>query len=375
MTNEPSLTSWLVEPLDADVRKSIDRLCRAEDVQRVSLMPDVHLAKEVCVGAVVATAQLVYPAAVGSDIGCGMATLALESESAAIDNEPSAARILRDLYKLVPSNRLRKPPELPEQLTDTPLSASSLEKESTRNGRVQLGTLGRGNHFLEFQADQDGQLWVMVHSGSRAMGQAISQHHARRREQPERSSLYALDADEEPGQAYLSDVAWARRYARENRLQMLRAVEVIMQREFGMDMDWSTLIHCDHNHVQCENLDGERLWVHRKGAQSARDGEAGVVPGSMGTQSYHVLGRGCAAAIHSCSHGAGRRLSRSEARRISTRALSREMKGKWFDQRIAHRLVDEAPSAYKDVRAVMRAQRELIKISRQLVPILTYKGV
>ena len=369
-----ALATWLVEPVSADVSRSVERLRRAPDVRQVCLMPDVHLAHDVCIGAVVVTERLIYPAAVGGDIGCGMAAVAFDAEACLVDDQRSAAAVLSSFYDDVPSNRHAKPRDLPISLSARPLSRAKLAKQAAREGRVQLGTLGRGNHFLELQSDLEGRLWAMVHSGSRGMGQSIAQHHGC----PSPSNgkaLNAVDAETESGREYLADVAWARCYAEENRLAILRAVEHLMRRRFRVTMDWSTLIHCDHNHVQQEMHFGSACWVHRKGAQAASCGQAGIVPGSMGTESFHVVGRGFRRAFDSCAHGAGRRLSRSKAQRISPRDFSRQMKGKWYDQRISHRLVEEAPSAYKDVGEVMRAQRKLVRIVRRLVPLLTYKGV
>jgi tRNA-splicing ligase RtcB len=188
--------------------------------------------------------------------------------------------------------------------------------------------------------------------------------------------LFALDADSATGQAYLSDVQWAIEYAMQNRLAMIEAVAVLLQSLFGIASVPESLIHSNHNHVRRESHFGRELWVHRKGALSAADGEAGVIPGSMGSASFHVVGRGCGDALCSSSHGAGRALSRTEATRaIGARQLEREPRGVWFDHRQAQRLRDEAPSAYKDIHAVMRAQRELTCITRELRPLLSYKGV
>jgi len=170
-------------------------------------------------------------------------------------------------------------------------------------------------------------------------------------------------------------VGWAIAYAEQNRLAMLRATEQLLSQLFGVALSWESLIHSNHNHVRRENHFGEELWVHRKGALPAADGVAGVIPGSMGSPSFHVTGRGCAGALASSSHGAGRAMSRADAcRAISVRQLEREMRGVWFDARQVRHLCDEAPSAYKDVLSVMRAQRDLTRIERQLTPLLSYKG-
>jgi len=374
-THLAPLTTWLTDPLSKEVSQSVERLRRSDDVGQVALMPDVHLAREVCIGAVVATTELIYPSAVGGDIGCGMAALGFNAEASVIDDERSAAKILSGLYEFVPANKHRQPRDLPESLSISSISDSNLQRVAKRDGRVQLGTLGRGNHFLEFQAEDDGRLWVMVHSGSRAVGQAVMERY-QRSATAGTTGLKWLNTAEGQGQAYLADANWARKYASENRLTMLKAVTQLLQNLFGITAEWDSLVHCDHNHVQRELHDGELRWIHRKGAQSAKPDEPGIVPGSMGAPSFHTIGRGCEAALMSCSHGAGRKLSRTEARRtIGVKEFARQVGGLWFDHRRTVKLRDEAPSAYKDIRKVMKTQRVLTRAIRELRPVLTYKGI
>jgi tRNA-splicing ligase RtcB len=368
-----SLRIWAAEPLPPDVAKSAERLRQAEDVRHVVLLPDVHLAKDACVGAVIATRRLIYPAAVGGDIGCGMAAVAVNAAADLIGDDHSAAWLLAALDRFVPSNRHRERQDLPASLQGAALSDAALEKQANRDGRVQLGTLGGGNHFLEFQTDEEQRLWAMVHSGSRGMGQAITGHHTRGA--PRASGLAWLDAETDAGRAYLADTAWARTYAAENRLAMLRTVETILRDGFSTAIDWTTLIHSDHDHVRRETHFGDEFWIHRKGAQPASAGEAGIIPGSMGTATFHVEGRGYAEALMSCSHGAGRQLSRNAARRaIGVRQFERQLRGIRFDRRRSLALRDEAPAAYKNIESVLRAQKDLVKIVRRLQPVLSYKG-
>ncbi len=372
-----NIRTWLSEPMSSEVAKSIRRLAEAEDVRHLAVMPDVHLANDVCIGTVVATSRLIYPAAIGGDIGCGMAAVRFDISADLLEGERTAARVLAGLYERVPTNRhsaVTMPRELPEELVAAPLSDQRLEKLKRRDGRVQFGTLGRGNHFLEFQEDQEGQLWLMVHSGSRAMGQVITAHHVARASLVS-NGLNFLDSQSETGEAYLNDVGWAQHYAEQNRLAMVAAVAELLLDQFGVNTDWPFLIHGHHNHVRREEHFGKQLWVHRKGAQSSQCDEPGIIPGSMGTASFHVSGRGCAEALCSSSHGAGRKLSRTQARQtISTRQLQHQMKSVWFDHRRAGALRDEAPAAYKDIYAVMRAQKKLTRITRELQPLLSYKG-
>jgi tRNA-splicing ligase RtcB (3'-phosphate/5'-hydroxy nucleic acid ligase) len=377
LASHPQVSGWLCEPLPEDVGQSLLRLSEAEDVRQLAIMPDVHLAADVCIGTALATTETIYPSAVGSDIGCGMAAIGFAAGAELLSDEQAAANVLAGLYETVPANKHRTAgavdvSELPDP---TALSESSLTKKALRTGRVQLGTLGRGNHFVELQSDTEGRLWLMVHSGSRGMGQQISRFHLEHVRPDEQSRLPCFDADSREGQAYLNDVAWAVAYAAQNRMAMVRAVEALMQRQFGVAADWETLIHSDHNHVRSEEYDGKKLWVHRKGALPAAAGQAGIIPGSMGSSSFHVAGRGCIAALCSSSHGAGRSMSRRQAARtVRLRDLERQMRGVWFDRRQAEALRDEAPSAYKDIGRVMQAQKELTRIVRPVRPLLCYKG-
>jgi tRNA-splicing ligase RtcB len=371
----PPLATWLTEPLPKDVAQSLDRLRRTDDVRHIAVMPDVHLAADICVGTVLATRELVYPAAIGGDIGCGMAAVAIDASAVVLADERSAIALLRGLAESVPSLKHAAKRELPRECDPADLSAPSLAKAADRDGRLQFGTLGRGNHFLEFQRDADGRLWTMLHSGSRAMGQCITRYHLDRAATP-RAHLIAIDVTSPRGRDYLHDVAWARAYAAANRLAMLRGVDALLQRLFHVSIDWPTLIHRDHNHVERETHFGESLLVHRKGAQSALADAPALIPGSMGTASFHVTGRGHAPALASCSHGAGRRLSRTDAARtLTARDVQRQMSGVHFNEHRAAALRDEAPAAYKDIRRVMRAQRDLVRITRELHPVLSYKGV
>jgi tRNA-splicing ligase RtcB len=375
---QAKVQAWLSEPLPKDVAQSIGSIAEIDDVAHIAVMPDAHLAKEVCVGLAVATRSLLIPAAVGNDIGCGMAAIRFQGEAEPLGDEHTASCVFGEIRRRVPimrHSRNTMPDELPRELLDHSLSDTSLERLKPRDGRVQLGTLGRGNHFVELQRDDDGLLWLMLHSGSRGMGQAISARHLRRNARHDSNRLCCIEADSAAGQAYLHDLAWAIRYAEFNRLAMIQAVAHAIADVLGYAMESVSLIHSQHNHVRRESHFGEQFWVHRKGALSAQANEPGVIPGSMGTASFHVIGRGHVESLCSSSHGAGRAMSRTEAvQAIGSKQLQRELRHVWFDSRLTDRLRDEAPSAYKDIYAVMRAQRELTRIVRELHPLLSYKG-
>lgn len=264
---------------------------------------------------------------------------------------------------------------MPDDLTRASLSDAKLEGLRREAGSLEFATVGSGNHFVELQADEDERLWLMVHSGSRALGPAIRDHHLARAESVG-GGLKALSAEQESGVAYLNDASWARLFAAANRRQIALMVDDVAFATVGGRLQWESAVATDHNHVEHETHGARRLWVHRKGAMPAWPEQPGVLPGSMGSFSYHVIGRGCADALCSSAHGAGRILSRTDARKsITVRDLRRQMRNVWYDFRLSERLRDEAPGAYKDIRAVARAQRDLVKVVRVLQPVLNYKGV
>jgi tRNA-splicing ligase RtcB len=365
-----SVHHWLCEPLPKAVAQALERLAAARGVCHVAVMPDVHLAEHVCVGTVLGTDGWLYPQAVGGDIGCGMAAVRLAADAGALADEDAAGRLFAALRDAVPAVRQRRPRDV--ALDD--LSDAALQRRVRRDVAVEFGTLGRGNHFLEVQADEQGQLWLMVHSGSRALGPAIAAHHLARGERAG-GGLVALAADG-PGREYLRDVDVALAFARQNRRAIAEAAAGALATALTVDVEWATWIDAAHNFVRRERHGAGELWVHRKGASPAGAGEPGIIPGSMGTRSFHVEGRGCAAALCSSSHGAGRRLPRGvAARTIAVRELESQLRAVFFERALAPRLRDEAPAAYKDIGAVMRAQHELVRVVRTLRPVLAYKAV
>lgn len=375
--SEPRYASWLPEPLSPDVADAVERLRRAPDVQRVAVMPDVHLANDVCVGVAVATSNLIYPQAVGGDIGCGMFAVAFDVKASALSNPRVAGGLLRSLGEAIPARRRNRSSMavMPADLASYALADARLESLRRGVGAIEFATLGSGNHFLELQEDDEGRLWLMLHSGSRALGPAIRDHYLGVAT-PVGGGLRALDASSEAGACYLRDAEFARRYAQASRRAMTDAAGVVIARLLRASPLWDTLIVTDHNHVARERFGSTEHWVHRKGAMSAGLGALGVLPGSMGTLSFHVEGRGNEEALRSSAHGAGRALSRTDARRrVRQRDLFREMGDVWFDHRLAEKLRDEAPSAYKDIRSVLRAQQDLVKVIRTLRPVLNYKGL
>lgn len=371
-----TVRTWLPERPDPLLATALDRLSRTEDVEHIAVMPDAHVSEDVCVGTVTATGRRILPAAVGGDIGCGMVALRLGARAELLASRDRAARVLSGLTRGVPKvmRRTAEAPPLPDALLEQPLSTHALESMKSRDGRLSFGTLGRGNHFVEVQRDTEGELWITVHSGSRSVGPAIRDHHESRAER-DTSGLAWLDAGSEAGQAYLRDAAWAGLYARLNREALLDAATSVLADVLSASPDRASLVACDHNHVRREEHASGTFWVHRKGAMHLPSGALGVLPGSMGTSTFHVEGRGHEESLCSSAHGAGRCLRRGEARRrIGVRKLLSEVEGVWFDHRLAEGLCEEAPSAYKDIGAVLRAQHDLVRVVRRLEPVLVYKA-
>ncbi len=316
----------------------------------------------------IATTRLIYPQAVGGDIGCGILAVPFDVRAERLGDPATAGEILSKLSGAVPARRWnrRSMNVAPLDVATCTLSHPQLDAAWRRDGALEFATPGSGNYFAELQADGDDTLWLMVHSGSRAMGPAIRDYHLGHA-QVVGSGLRALDSNSAEGRAYLHDATWARRYAAANRRQLAVNIGAILGTTLGASPQWERAITTDHNHVESEVHGGRALWVHRKGAMAAAAGQWGALPGSMGAVSFHVEGRGCAQALCSSAHGAGRLMTRTAARRsVTTRELQRQMSGIWYDYRHAEQLRDEAPSAYKDIRAVARAQRELVKIMRVL---------
>lgn len=346
-------------------------------VSHVATMADAHMSDGVAVGTVFATEHAVVPGALGGDLGCGVAALQL---SATLDDlrAPGLHALVDALDRAIPTGAaLHRGPgaDVPAHLFEQALSTSTLERARDALARKHLGTLGGGNHFLELDADADGAVWLLVHTGSRGLGAAIAAHHSAAAGAVSNRALAALDARSREGARYLADVAWALAFARANRDALVwRALDVLAC-ETGLDVTTVDALDVNHNFVARERWFDRDLLVHRKGAIAAGVGVRALIPGSMGTASYVVRGLGEASAYGSCSHGAGRVMSRKEARAKITRgALSSSMAHVAHPSRLGEALVEEAPAAYRDVRQVLHDQRDLVERETRLEPFLVLKG-
>merc|ERR1712032_1610129 len=254
----------------------------------------------------------------------------------------------------------------------------------------QLGTLGGGNHFVELVYDEADRVWMMLHSGSRNIGNVTAQHYdgvAARQCGGNKESLAYLEIKSKEGQDYLNDMTWCQAYALENRQFMMQAFARVLKAETGRGTSWGKMVNIHHNYCECEQcryfdeargeLREEELWVTRKGATSAKRGQLGIIPGSMGTGSYIVRGKGESDSWQSCSHGAGRSMSRKHAfRHGDQKTFEKQMRdrGILWDSRFADKVKDEAPAAYKDLTEVMRNQESLVEVVHHLQPLINMKG-
>lgn len=359
----------------------------------VAVMPDVHLGKGATVGSVIPTRGAIIPAAVGVDIGCGMA--AVRTTLRASDLPDDLRQLRNSIERSVPvgNGRGGEHRTLPDSIA-TRIAQSGLVprleaiKDKHRKVRTdkldcQIGTLGGGNHFIEVCLDETDAVWVMLHSGSRGTGNLIGTYFIERaREELARRVLgfhlpdkdLAFFIEGEPlFDDYVEAVSWAQDYARENREAMMARVLAEMRHRLPKFQLQKLAVNCHHNYVQKETHAGQDLYVTRKGAVSARAGELGIIPGSMGAKSFIIRGLGNGDSFHSCSHGAGRVMSRSAARQQITLAQHREATAHVECRRDAA-VIDESPAAYKSIDAVMAAQTDLVEVVHTLRQVLCIKG-
>ena|ERR1041385_2707968 len=383
------IRSWAPpHTIEADALKQLKAIASLPWVaHHVAVMPDVHLGKGATVGSVIAMEGAVAPAAVGVDIGCGMSAVRTSLLGRQL---PDNLRSLRDaIEERVPVGRaFHDEPIWSDARDETRAEVADLlarfadltpvVQRLLRRVEGQLGTLGGGNHFIEICLDTEDQVWILLHSGSRHIGAALAEHHmeaARRAfhgmELPD-PDLAVLFAGTPPFEAYRRDLTWAQEYARLNRELMLARVQDALRAKWSR-IGFDTKISCHHNYVAEECHFGDDLLVTRKGAIRAGDGEMGIIPGSMGSRSYIVRGKGNPLSFESASHGAGRRMSRTQARKTFTvRDLERQTKG--VECRKDRGVLDELPKAYKDIDRVMAEQEDLVEIVATLKQVICVKG-
>jgi tRNA-splicing ligase RtcB len=357
----------------------------------VAAMPDVHVGIGATVGSVIPTRRAIIPAAVGVDIGCGMNAVRLSLTARQLPD--SLARVRAAIERAVPvgfdehgDSGSRRDACAPlarrlESIVHKHPKIAKMQRQHESKWVRQMGSLGGGNHFIEVCLDEGAHLWVMLHSGSRGVGNCIGQYFiARAREAMQKRDAHLPDHDlawfDEGTQVfddYVQAVGWAQDYALANRGEMMDLILGALRRELPEFETTGEAINCHHNYVEREKHFGERVYVTRKGAISAREGELGIIPGSMGGRSYIVRGKGNPDSFCSCAHGAGRRMSRAEAKRRFSRAdLEEQTRG--VECRKDKGVLDEIPGAYKDIDRVMADQADLVEVVHTLKQVVCVKG-
>lgn len=361
----------------------------------IAAMPDVHLGKGATVGSVIATDGAVIPAAVGVDIGCGMNAVRLSIKASDL---PDNLRPIREaIEEAVPlgaggahsdASTQEKYADQPEiralfdRLGKLPGAENGTGAFGAAKAAAQLGTLGSGNHFVELCLDESSDVWIMLHSGSRGIGNKIGSRAIELAKKDMKKFFIQLPDDDlayfpegtEHFSEYMEAVQWAQDYAMENRRQMMRSVIAAIAKTIPIPFSITEeAINCHHNYVTRENHFGRNLWVTRKGAIRAREGDLGIIPGSMGRRSFIVRGKGNLQSYCSCSHGAGRRMSRGEAiKRFTVADLQEQTVG--VECRKDAAVLDELPAAYKDIDQVMANQSDLVEVVHTLKQVLCVKG-
>lgn len=384
-------------PVEAAAEQQLRNIAALPIIYKhIAVMPDVHLGKGATIGSVIPSYKAIIPAAVGVDLGCGM--MACKTTLVAADLPDNLLPLRLAIEQAVPHGRefnrkqrdtgsWGRPPEDVNQAwaklkSEFDVLCVKEPKLANTNNHKHLGTLGTGNHFIEICLDEHGSVWVMLHSGSRGVGNAIGNRYIEKAKQDaERNNVHLPDQDLayfEEGSAHFHDyveaVDWAQRFAQTNREVMMARVIAVMKtlitKPFETHME---AINCHHNYVQKETHFGEDVYVTRKGAVSAAKGQLGIIPGSMGAKSFIVRGKGNADSFNSCSHGAGRIMSRNEAKR-QFKVADQIAATQGVECRKDENVIDEIPMAYKDIDAVMQAQADLVEVVYTLKQVLCVKG-
>ncbi len=396
-TGRAPVKAWVKGvPVEDAARRQLENIARLPFIHsHVAAMPDVHLGRGATVGSVIATKGAIVPAAVGVDIGCGM--MAMRTSLTAAQLPDSLAALRSDIERAVPHGGIGVkggwkdgiPDAVGKRFAASGLAAR-LDAIEAKHGKiaganhvVHLGTLGTGNHFIEICLDEEDRVWVMLHSGSRGIGNRIGSYFiAEAREALLRRDGAAAVPDRdlawfEEGEAlfedYVEAVHWAQDFARTNREVMMARILMVLRNHFPAFRVEKEAVNCHHNYVARERHFDAEVWVTRKGAVRAGKDELGIIPGSMGARSYIVRGLGNAESFQSCSHGAGRTMSRSEAKRRFTLA-DHAAATEGVECRKDQGVIDETPAAYKDIDAVMAAQRDLVAVEHTLKQVVCVKG-
>ena len=385
--------SWVTHGMTFEEENMLRNVSRLPCLYKhVALMPDAHLGKGSMVGSVIATKDAVIPATVGVDIGCGMMAVKTPFKSGILDRKMAEFR--HEIERAIPVGFNAYKESVDEASRwEGWATFDDLHKgvhDRKRKAMVQLGTLGGGNHFIEVCLDTEDNVWLMLHSGSRNIGKELAERHIatakslhRLNEPPAPDLAYFIQGTDE-FRDYWHDLDWAQKYAMKNREIMMRRLIKSFNRMFdaGLDIDHAIadrksqieiVVNCHHNYVAIEEHFGDKIYVTRKGAINAEAGRFGIIPGSMGAKSFIIRGLGNPQSFNSCSHGAGRKMSRTKAKaKYSIKDL--EMQTAGVECRKDKGVVDEIPGAYKDIEEVMRAQNDLVEVVAELKQVICVKG-
>lgn len=388
-TEKVPIKMWLDE-IEEGALEQAKNVANLPSVQgHVAVMPDAHQGYGMPIGTVVATKDIIIPNAVGVDIGCGMC--AVKTSLTEIDTK-TLKIIMSEIRKVIPLgfNHHKEPQDeslMPDPNKMKHYMLESITTQEYKKALTQIGTLGGGNHFIEIQKGNDKHIWIMIHSGSRNIGYMVANYYNKLAQTlnekwhcptPKEHQLAYLPINIDEGQRYISEMQYCVDFALANRkLMMDRICKIFLDvLEIKEYINFDKMINIAHNYATLENHFGHNVWVHRKGATLAKKDTIGIIPGSQGTKSYIVQGTGNRESLMSCSHGAGRTMSRKKARedlniKEQTKLLN--------DQGILHAIrnekdLDEAPGAYKNIDKVMENQKDLIKILVELTPLAVIKG-
>jgi len=352
-------------------------------------MPDSHQGYGMPIGGVVALENVISPNMVGVDIGCGMCAVNTHIKTEGVTQE-QLKEILGAIRKVVPvgfAHHQKKQDDSLMPFNNSKCANGVIVSQEYENARNQIGTLGGGNHFIELQKSNEGELWIMIHSGSRNLGKKVCDYYNAKAVELARKwyipsvveqDLAYLPVDTKEGQDYIQEMQYCVDFAFANRKLMMDRVLGCVADVLGA-FNADEMINIAHNYARLENHMGKNVWVHRKGATSAKLGETGIIPGSMGTKSYIVEGLGNVQSFTSCSHGAGRKMGRMEASRTITleqadKSMEGVVYGRWGKDRKGNLDFGEAPQAYKDIDVVMENQKDLVRILVELKPLAVIKG-
>lgn len=347
--------------------------------KHIAIMPDSHQGYGMPIGGILASKEAIIPNAVGVDIGCGMCSLRTNLEGVDLDDLKKIMGRIRETIPVGFKHHNEKQDEkwMPPLEENLPIVSKEFER-----GKYQVGTLGGGNHFVEIQRGSDGYIWIMVHSGSRNIGYTVANYYHKKAVEetkkrgnniPKDLSYFLKGTDEYD--SYFNEMNYCINFALQNRKLMMERVKDAFE-EIIPTVEFSNFINKPHNFAAWETHYGEKLMVHRKGATRAEKGEWGMIPGSQGTSSYLVKGKGNPLSFNSCSHGAGRVMSRAEARRsLDLKKEVSHLKNMGVLHALRHKKdLDEAPSSYKDIKEVMALQKDLVDIKIELTPLAVIKG-